>query len=74
MAGYLATALNSDPNADPGALATPMPDLPNPRPRPGKRAQAARKQFNQELAEQMTRLSTWWLQRMTPSPTRSTRS
>ncbi|GAC1640726.1 MAG: DUF1800 domain-containing protein [Mycobacterium sp.] len=66
MAFYLATALGSDPDADPGALATPMPDLPEPGPRPGKNASAAaRKQYNHELADQMSGLSTWWLRRMT---------
>jgi uncharacterized protein (DUF1800 family) len=66
VAGYLATALASDPDTDPKALATPMPDLPEPGPRPGKSAGAAvRKQYNQQLADQMTELSTWWLRRMT---------
>jgi uncharacterized protein (DUF1800 family) len=66
MAGYLSAALRSDPDADPGALATPMPALPVPGPPPGKSATAAaRKQYNQTLADQMTELSTWWLRRMT---------
>ena len=65
MAGYLSAALRSDPDADPGALSTPMPTLPNPGPRPGKSATASvRKQYNRTLADQMTELSTWWLRRM----------
>jgi uncharacterized protein (DUF1800 family) len=63
---YLAAALRSDPDTDPGAIATPMPSLPEPGPRPGNAATAAaRKQYNQNLAHQMTELSTWWLRRMT---------
>ena len=66
MAGYLTAALRSNPDADPGAQATPMPELPAPGPPPGKTATAAaRKQYNQTLADQMTELSTWWLRRMT---------
>jgi uncharacterized protein (DUF1800 family) len=65
-ARYLAAALDTDPDADPGALATPMPELPEPGPRPGKTATAAaRKQYNQGLTDAMTVLSTWWLRRMT---------
>jgi len=65
MVDYLSAALRSDPDADPGALTTPMPALPDPGPRPGKGATAAaRKQYNQTLADQMTELSTWWLRRM----------
>ena len=37
---YLAGALNADPSADPGAMATPLPDFPIPAP-PGKNATAA---------------------------------
>src|ERR1700720_1709996 len=65
MVDYLSAALRSDPDADPGALTTPMPALPDPGPRPGKGATAAaRKDYNQMLADQMTELSTWWLRRM----------
>lgn len=61
---YVDAALGSDPDADPGALATPMPTLDEPRP-PGRRAtQAARKQYNQRLSEQQGVLSDWWLRRM----------
>ncbi|MGH3966664.1 MAG: DUF1800 domain-containing protein [Mycobacterium sp.] len=61
---YLAGALDADPDADPGAAATPMPDLPPPRP-PAKHASTTEKrQHNRGLAEQMSQLSSWWLRRM----------
>ena len=61
---YLDAMLGANPDADPGAIATPMPALPEPRP-PGKGATpAARKQYNQQLSEQQRVLSDWWVQRM----------
>jgi uncharacterized protein (DUF1800 family) len=61
---YVDAALGADPEADPGARATPMPTLPAPR-GPGKGASvAARKEFNRQLSDQMTELSQWWLHRM----------
>jgi len=61
---YVDAALGADPDADPGARATPMPTLPAPR-GPGKGASvAARKEFNRQLSDQMTELSQWWLRRM----------
>ena len=61
---YLTAALSADPDADPGAVATPMPDLPPPHP-PVKHASTTdRKQYNRRLSEQMTQLSSWWLRRM----------
>ena len=61
---YLDDALGSNPDADPGAVATPMPALTALRP-PGNGATAAdRKQYNQQLSGQMTELSGWWLSRM----------
>ena len=62
--GYVDAMLGPNPDADPGAVATPMPTLEAPHP-PGKNATpAARKQFNQELSEQQSVLSDWWLRRM----------
>jgi uncharacterized protein (DUF1800 family) len=62
---YVDAALAADPDADPGAVATPMPTLPTPR-GPGKGASVAdRKEFNQQIFGQMTELSQWWLRRMT---------
>ena len=62
---YVDVALAADPDADPGAVATPMPTLPTLR-GPGKGASVAdRKEFNQQIFGQMTELSQWWLRRMT---------
>ncbi len=62
--GYVDAVLAANPDADPGALATPMPTLRPPSP-PGKgAAAAARKQYNQQLSEQQGVLSDWWLNRM----------
>ncbi len=61
---YVDAMLGANPDADPGAIATPMPALAEPS-RPGKGAtQGARKQFNQQLSEQQSVLSDWWLRRM----------
>jgi uncharacterized protein (DUF1800 family) len=61
---YVDAALAADPDADPGAVATPMPTLPTLR-GPGKGASVAdRKEFNQQVSAQMTELSDWWLRRM----------
>jgi uncharacterized protein (DUF1800 family) len=61
---YVDAALAADPAADPGAVATPMPTPPALR-GPGKGASVAdRKEFNHQLAGQMTELSNWWVRRM----------
>ncbi|BBX47800.1 DUF1800 domain-containing protein [Mycobacterium cookii] len=61
---YVDAALAADPEADPGAVRTPMPSLTSSR-RPGKHASAeVRKEFNHELFGLMTGLSQWWLRRM----------
>ena len=61
---YVDAMLSANPDADPGAAATPMPALKPPR-APGKRATpAARKQFGRQLSEQAGMLSAWWLRRM----------
>jgi uncharacterized protein (DUF1800 family) len=61
---YVDAALGADPDADPGAVATPMPTPPALR-GPGKGASVAdRKEFNHQLSGQMTELSGWWLRRM----------
>src|ERR1700727_415911 len=63
-ASYVDAMLGANPDADPGAIATPMPSFAAPRP-PGKGATpATRKQYNQQLTEQLGLLSDWWLQRM----------
>lgn len=65
VSAYLDGALSADPDADPGAVATPMPTFPAPAPAPGRAATAgARKAYNQALSEQMAGLSAWWVRRM----------
>jgi uncharacterized protein (DUF1800 family) len=65
LSTYLDGALGADPDADPGAVATPMPPLKAPPSRPGKNATpAARKQFNTQLNEDMSVLAAWWVSRM----------
>ncbi|HTY32532.1 DUF1800 domain-containing protein [Mycobacterium sp.] len=62
--GCVDAMLGADPDADPGAIATPIPSLATPR-APGRRATpAARKQYNGQLSEQQRVLSDWWLSRM----------
>jgi uncharacterized protein (DUF1800 family) len=62
--GYVDAMLAGDPEADPGAIATPMPRL-QPLPAPGKGATpAARKEFGRQVSEQQSILSSWWLRRM----------
>jgi uncharacterized protein (DUF1800 family) len=61
---YVDGMLGASPDADPGAVATPIPSLAEPR-APGKGATpAARKQYNQQLSEQQGVLSDWWMRRM----------
>ena len=61
---YVDAALGADPEADPGARATPMPTLPTLR-GPGKGASVAvRIEFDRQASDQMTELSHWWLRRM----------
>jgi uncharacterized protein (DUF1800 family) len=61
---YVDAMLGADPDADPGAAATPMPSLAEPHPLGKGATQAARKQHNRELSEQQSALSDWWLRRM----------
>jgi uncharacterized protein (DUF1800 family) len=61
---YVDAALAANPDADRGAIATPMPTLPPPQP-PGKGAtSAARTQYRRQLSEQNDELTRWWLGRM----------
>ena len=62
--GYVDAMLSTNPDADPGAIATPMPSLEPPR-APGRgTTPVARKQYYKQLSEQQGVLSDWWLQRM----------
>lgn len=61
---YLDRILGSDPDRDPGALATPRPSPPAP-PLPGKDAQAREVEaFMTILGTQMHDLTGWWVRRM----------
>ncbi|OBK22578.1 hypothetical protein A5634_07320 [Mycobacterium asiaticum] len=63
-AGYVDDALNAHPDADRGAVATPMPTLTPPEP-PGKGATtAARAHYRRQLSAQNDELTRWWLRRM----------
>ena len=61
---YVDAMLGADPDADPGATATPMPSLAEPRPVGKGATQATRTQYNRQLSEQQGVLSDWWLRRM----------
>ena len=62
---YVEAILRADPDSDPGATATPMPSFAEPGPLPGPKATpAARKNYEQQLFEQQSVLSDWWLRRM----------
>jgi uncharacterized protein (DUF1800 family) len=61
---YVDAMLGADPDADPGAVATPIPALQEPHPLGKGATPAARKQYNQQLSEQQGVLSDWWLRRM----------
>jgi uncharacterized protein (DUF1800 family) len=61
---YLDDVLGSDPDADPGARATPMPIVP-PHSTPGDRAsQADIDAYGRLLYDEMAQLTAWWLRRM----------
>ncbi len=61
---YLRAALAGDPEADPGARATPVPQFATPAP-PGRNATTQqRKQHNTEIAQQIDALTVWWIRRM----------
>ncbi|HME49090.1 DUF1800 domain-containing protein [Mycobacterium sp.] len=62
---YLDQVFGSDPDRDPGAISTPVPQFGPPGPPPGRNATpAARRQYNGQLNQQMAQLSDWWLSRM----------
>lgn len=62
---YLDSVLGADPEADPGAQATPMPAFPDVPKYPGQNASgAAKDEWNQLVDGQMMDLTRWWLRRM----------
>jgi uncharacterized protein (DUF1800 family) len=61
---YVEAALRSDPETDPGAIATPVPTLTD-KHGPGRNAPAqVRRDYNRERFALMSGLSEWWLRRM----------
>jgi uncharacterized protein (DUF1800 family) len=65
VGAYLDRVLASDPETDPGARATPMPDYPDVPRYPGEQADAAAKDaWNQLVDGEMAELTRWWLRRM----------
>ncbi|HKN53032.1 MAG TPA: DUF1800 domain-containing protein [Amycolatopsis sp.] len=61
---YLDQALSLDPDADPGAVATPRPMPVTPAMPDDGAGEAAFKEFNSTLSDQMTELTSWWVRRM----------
>ena len=62
---YLDQVLGLDPDADAGAVATPMPIFPEAPKYPGKEApKGAKDAWNSTVDGQMMQLTEWWLQRM----------
>ena len=61
---YITSALAADPEADPGAKATPMPVLAPPNRPGGPPGSAERKAYRQQVAAQRRTLSNWWVKRM----------
>lgn len=61
---FLAAPFDSDPAADPGLQATPMPAFSTPAPLPKGAGTDARKARNRQLSDQLDNLSVWWLHRM----------
>jgi uncharacterized protein (DUF1800 family) len=61
---YLDVALGHDPNADPGAVATPIPALATPYLPRESESPAIHETFKQEVIAQMRELSAWWVRRM----------
>jgi uncharacterized protein (DUF1800 family) len=61
---YLDRVLDLDPDADPGAVATPRPMPNTPAPPDDGAGEAALLEFNRALFDQMTDLTSWWVRRM----------
>ncbi|MBE1546932.1 uncharacterized protein (DUF1800 family) [Mycobacterium sp. OAS707] len=61
---YLDQALGLDPDADPGAVATPRPMPVTPDMPDDNAGDAAFNEFSSTLSDQMTELTSWWVRRM----------
>jgi uncharacterized protein (DUF1800 family) len=63
-AAYVAAVLAADPTTDPGALKTPAPTFGAIAALPTGATTAQRQAHNQQLGDQLSQLTTWWLRRM----------
>ena len=63
-AAYLDRILASDPDADPGAIATPLPELTPPAKPAGDQTDDAMAAYEEQRDAQMRTLTSWWLTRM----------
>jgi uncharacterized protein (DUF1800 family) len=61
---YLDRVLNVDPDADPGAVATPRPMPETPAPPEHTAGEAAIQEFGRTMSDQMSDLTSWWVRRM----------
>jgi uncharacterized protein (DUF1800 family) len=61
---HLDAVLEADPEADPGARATPMPIVATVPKYPQDGSPAAKDQWNKQVDDQMLELTRWWLARM----------
>lgn len=65
LTNYLDDALRADPDADPGAAATAMPQFVYSRTHlPKNPSTAQRKARNRQIAAEQAELSSWWIRRM----------
>jgi uncharacterized protein (DUF1800 family) len=63
LSTYLDRVLSSDPDADPGAQATPLPALPHPPWAPQNNT-ALQVEYHRQVDQQMGQLYEWWLSRL----------
>jgi uncharacterized protein (DUF1800 family) len=61
---YLSALLSADPNADSGAAATPAPTFGAIAALPTGATTGQRQARNQQIADQLSQLATWWIRRM----------
>jgi uncharacterized protein (DUF1800 family) len=64
LSAYLDVLLNADPEADPGARATPMPVVPEVAPYPITESGADKDKWNKLIDDEMLELTEWWPRRM----------
>jgi uncharacterized protein (DUF1800 family) len=64
LSAYLDGILALDPDADPGAVATPLPSFATQTVPPPGSTEAVLEAYNDELRDQLVTLESWWLHRM----------